>query len=54
MGALYRRGQVWWMKYYVNGRPVRESTGVAGDTDTPPNEAKRVLKVRARRRTASR
>lgn len=46
MGALYRRGQVWWMKYYVNGRPVRESTGVAGDTDTPPNEAKRVLKVK--------
>src|SRR5688572_22000733 len=34
------------MKYYVNGRPVRERTGVAGDTDTPPNEAKRILKVK--------
>jgi integrase len=46
MGALYRRGQVWWCKYYVNGRPVRESTGVAGDTDTAPAEAKRFLKVK--------
>ena len=44
MGTLYRRGNVWWAKYYVNGRPVRESTGVAGDTDTPPSEAKRFLK----------
>jgi hypothetical protein len=46
MGALYRRGQVWWCKYYVNGRPVRESTGVAGDTDTAPAEARRFLKVK--------
>lgn len=27
MGSLYRRGQIWWCKYYANGRPVRESTG---------------------------
>jgi integrase len=34
MGYLYHRtftngtvGATWWMKYYVNGRPVRESTG---------------------------
>jgi integrase len=46
MGALYRRGQVWWIKYYVNGRPMRESTGVVSDTDTPPNEAKRIMKVK--------
>ena len=26
MGMLYRRGTVFWVKYYVNGRPVREST----------------------------
>ena len=26
MGMLYRRGTVFWMKYYVNGRPIREST----------------------------
>ncbi len=26
MGYLYRRGQVWWVKYYVNGAPRREST----------------------------
>jgi hypothetical protein len=46
MGMLYRRGHVWWVKYYVNGRPTRESTGVAGDTDTAPAEARRFLKVR--------
>jgi len=45
MGALYR-GQVWWVKYYVNGRPMRESTSVSSDNDTPPNEARRFLKVK--------
>jgi len=53
MGYLYRpklksgrRSEVWWAKYYQNGRPVRESTGVAADTETPPQEAKRFLKTR--------
>jgi integrase len=53
MGHLYRpklksgrRSSTWWAKYYVNGRPVRESTGVAGDTDTAPAEARRFLKLR--------
>lgn len=27
MGQLSKRGTGWWIKYYVNGRPVRESTG---------------------------
>ena len=34
MGSLYQRkqrsgtvGKVWWCKYYINGRPIRESTG---------------------------
>src|ERR1700675_473934 len=26
-GMFYKRGKVYWMKYYVAGRPVRESTG---------------------------
>lgn len=26
-GYLYRRGRIWWMKYYVDSRPRRESTG---------------------------
>jgi integrase len=26
MGMLYKRGETYWIKYYVNGRPVREST----------------------------
>ena len=53
MGSLYRpklksgrRSEIWWAKYYQNGRPVRESTGVAADTATPPQEAKRFLKER--------
>src|SRR5262245_55877785 len=25
--GLYRRGTLWWCKYYVNGVPHRESTG---------------------------
>ncbi len=29
---LYRRGNVWWCKYYVNGRPVRESTETDKET----------------------
>ena len=41
MGSLYRRGNVWWVKYYRNGRPIRESTGTDRET-----EAKRFLKLR--------
>jgi hypothetical protein len=46
MGMLYRRGRVWWTKWYVDGRPMRESTGIATDDDTIPSEARRFLKVR--------
>ncbi len=41
MGSLYKRGSVWWIKYYRNGRPIREST--ATDKEM---EAKRFLKLR--------
>ena len=27
MGSLYKRGETWWIKYYRNGKPFRESTG---------------------------
>ena len=27
MGTLYKRGNVWWVKYYCNGRCFRESSG---------------------------
>jgi len=27
MGHIYKRGTVYWIKYYVNGRPRRESSG---------------------------
>jgi integrase len=26
MGMTYKRGTVWWVKYYRNGRPIRESS----------------------------
>ena len=41
MGSLYKRGNVWWVKYYRNGRPIRESRGTEKET-----EARRVLKER--------
>ena len=48
MGSLYRPklksgkpSTIWWVKYYVNGRPVRESTGTEKET-----EARRFLKER--------
>ena len=48
MSYLYKQksrdgtpGRVWWAKYYVDGRPVRESTGTEKEA-----EAKRFLKLR--------
>src|SRR2546426_2906888 len=43
MGSLYKQpgSRIWWMKYHVHGRPVRESAGTADD-----QEAKRFLKTR--------
>jgi hypothetical protein len=43
MGSLYRHGQIWWAKYYRNGRPIRESTRTTRET-----EAKRFLKLRVK------
>jgi len=37
-GVVQAWQRVWWVKYYVNGRPVRESTGTEKET-----EAKRFL-----------
>ncbi len=48
MGWLYKQrgrggqpGRIWWIKFYVNGRPVRESTSTEKET-----EARRILKER--------
>ena len=27
MGMLYKRGEIFWIKYYSSGKPIRESTG---------------------------
>ena len=26
MGHLYQRGNIWWLKYYRNGKPYQESS----------------------------
>jgi len=41
MGSLYKRGAIFWIKYYVKGRPIRESTGTQCEA-----EARYILKLR--------
>jgi integrase len=41
MGMVYKRGRIWWIKYYRNGKSYRESSG-----STKENEARRKLKLR--------
>ena len=40
-GSIYRRGKIWWIKYYVKGRPTYESSHSERDVD-----AERQLKKR--------
>ncbi len=41
MGSIYKRGEVYWIKYYRAGKPLRESTRSRKEAD-----AKRLLKRR--------
>jgi len=41
MGSIYKRGNVYWIKYYRNGKPYRESSESKKEAD-----AKRLLKKR--------
>jgi integrase len=41
MGSIYRRGQTWWIKYYRNGRAMRESSESSREAD-----AKKLLAIR--------
>jgi hypothetical protein len=41
MGSIYKRGKTFWIKYYRNGKPYRESTQSKKESD-----AKRLLKKR--------
>ncbi len=41
MGSIYKRGNTYWIKYYRNGKPYRESTKSKKESD-----AKRLLKKR--------
>jgi integrase len=41
MGSIYKRGAVYWLKYYRNGKPYRESS-----RSDKESEAKRLLKKR--------
>ena len=47
MGVLYKRGAVWWIKYYWNGRGMRESSH-----STKEGDARRLLKLREGRHRA--
>src|SRR5918995_801884 len=33
MGMTYKRGAVWWVKYYGNGQPMRESSHSSKESD---------------------
>ena len=41
MGSIYKRGEVYWIKYYRAGKPYRESSHSEKES-----EAKRLLKLR--------
>lgn len=41
MGCIYKRGQIYWMKYYRAGEPIRESSRSARKSD-----AARLLRIR--------
>jgi integrase len=41
LGSIYQRGKIWWLKYYKNGRPHRESSESESYAD-----AERLLKRR--------
>lgn len=41
MGMIYKRGRIWWLKYYRDGRPFFESSGSIQEA-----EARRLLKKR--------
>lgn len=41
MGMIYKRGNIWWLKYYRDGKPYYESARTTKET-----EARRLLKKR--------
>jgi len=41
MGCIYKRGDIYWIKYYQNGRPYQESSHTDQET-----EAEKLLKIR--------
>ena len=47
MGMIYKRGDIFWIKYYSGGKPIRESTGASKQKD-----AERFLKNREGRSAA--
>ena len=43
-GSVFQRGAVWWIKYYRNGKPYRETSG-----SDKEKRCKKALKEAARR-----
>jgi integrase len=44
MGMIYQRGKVYWIKYYRNGKPYRESTRSKKEADATINRELSALK----------
>ena len=40
-GSVFQRGAIWWVKYYRNGKPYRESSG-----SDKASDARKLLKKR--------
>jgi hypothetical protein len=53
MGQLYQRGRVWWVKYCLDGRPVRESTGVASAVGQGAPQAAKIFQQQREGRVAT-
>src|SRR5215468_2295518 len=53
MGQLYQRGRVWWVKYCLDGRPVRESTGVASAVGQGAPQAAKIFQKQREGRVAT-
>ena len=49
-GTIYRRGRIWWIQYFVNGLPVRESSGFTEKKDAENLLKQRIGEIAAGRR----
>ena len=46
-GSIYRRGRIYWVKYFVRGRSYRESAGSQSERDAVKLLRRRLLELQA-------